>query len=200
VFTEYGEWLVASVDATVTNHDTNTSGPATVEVWDAQTGERLQTLVNTGNFRMHGLAVSPDRAFIATSRPTEAAFDIWSVETGEILYTQFGATARINSIAFNADGTLLATGGLDGKVRVWDLETRTIVATLGAFEWLVRDVVFAPDGRHVVASSRDGTVAIFTLDGQELLAIAEKRLTRELTEAECREFLHTGECPVVMSD
>lgn len=196
-FSRDGERLVASVDATVTAIDTGESGVATVVLWDARTGERLVTLTNQEAYRMQGLALSTDGVFIATSHTAEAALDIWRVETGQIVDTLQGNVSRINSLAYNPAGTLLATGAQDGRVRVWDLATRTIVATLGNFQALVRDLEFTPDGRHLIASSRDGTVRMFTLNWQELLAIAEERVTRDLTNAECRQYLHTSECRLV---
>lgn len=199
VFSEDGEWLVTSVDATVTTIDTNTTTEATAVIWDAQTGGRLITLASPNAYRMHELALSSDRHLLATPHTDDGALDVWSVETGEILYT-LTDVPRILPMDFNTAGTLLATGHNDGTVRVWDLKTRTAIATLGGFEAFLTDLEFAPDGRRVVASSVDGTVRIFTLDRQELLAIAAERATRELTEAECRQFLHNSECRVLASD
>jgi len=198
-FSEDGEWLVASVDASVSTLDANELRSATVVVWDARTGERLQTLTSPSEFRIQGLALSPDRAFIATSHTDNASFDLWRVETGEIVASHEG-NARVHSLDFNPAGTLLATGGFDGRVRVWDLATETIIATLGNFQIVIRDLEFTPDGRHLLASSPDGTVGVFTLDWQELLALVDDRVTRELTEAECREYLHNSECQVLASE
>jgi WD40 repeat protein len=200
VFSEDGQWLVASVDASVSTMDANEFRAATLVVWDARTGERLQTLTSPGQYRVQGLALSPDRAFIATSHTDDATFDLWRVETGEIVVTHEGNISRVHSLAFNPAGTLLATGGFDGRVRVWDLVGGEVIATLGNFQIVVRDLEFTSDGRHLIASSADGTVGVFALDWQELLALAGDRVTRELTEAECREFLHNSECLLVASD
>ncbi|MDX1615944.1 MAG: WD40 repeat domain-containing protein, partial [Candidatus Promineifilaceae bacterium] len=86
-FSEDGARLVASVDATVSAIDNNEYRAASVVMWDARTGERLATLTNPAAYRMQGLALSPDGEFIATSYTESAAFDIWRVETGEIVDT-----------------------------------------------------------------------------------------------------------------
>ena len=55
----------------------------------------------------------------------------------------------ISQLAINEDGTLLATSGLDGFVRVWDVETRSLV--------------------HQIRVSSDGPVAGVAFNGQHLL-------------------------------
>jgi hypothetical protein len=47
----------------------------------------------------------------------------------------------------------------------------------------------------VATTALDGTVRIYTLDAEELAALARSRLTRRLTDEECRKFLHTDKCP-----
>ena len=41
----------------------------------------------------------------------------------------------------------------------------------------------------------DGLVRVWALDLDELIAIATDRLTRTLTEDECRQYLHVERCP-----
>ena len=43
--------------------------------------------------------------------------------------------------------------------------------------------------------AEDGLVRVWALDLDELIAIATDRLTRTLTEDECRQFLHVERCP-----
>ena len=55
---------------------------------------------------------------------------------------------------------------------------------------------FTPDGRQLVTGADDGNVRFYVLAVDELVDIAESRLTRSLTEEECQEYLHLDGCPV----
>jgi hypothetical protein len=53
------------------------------------------------------------------------------------------------------------------------------------------------EGSELIAPGvTDGYVRFNVLSLDELVDIAESRLTRSLTEEECQEYLHTDACPV----
>jgi WD40 repeat protein len=52
-------------------------------------------------------------------------------------------------------------------------------------------VSFSPDGSRPATTAADGTVRIWALDLDQLVAIAERKVTRTLTDDECRRYLHT---------
>ncbi|WP_218834908.1 WD40 repeat domain-containing protein [Rhodococcus sp. ACS1] len=68
----------------------------------------------------------------------------------------------VESLAFNASGTLLATGSCDYKVRLWDFETRTPHGSpLTGHSNCVVSVAFSPDGSLLASSADDGTVLLW---------------------------------------
>jgi WD40 repeat protein len=70
---------------------------------------------------------------------------------------------------------------------------------LDAQELLVDDgavssVAFSPDGLRLASVDTKGVVRVWALDLDELVRIAEHELTRDLTDAECRQYLHQPNC------
>ncbi|KIO29486.1 hypothetical protein M407DRAFT_21385 [Tulasnella calospora MUT 4182] len=61
----------------------------------------------------------------------------------------------ISSIAFSADGTITASGCLDGTVRLWDPATRAPIGDpRDQDDPPVRDIAFSPDAK-ILASKSD---------------------------------------------
>jgi len=67
----------------------------------------------------------------------------------------------LTSVAFSADGRVLAAGAADGRTYVWDGDGQPLLATLGPAAGPVRAVAVSPDGRTVAASA--GTTRVWDL-------------------------------------
>jgi WD40 repeat protein len=156
-------------------------------VWDWQRGEVVQTIGTMSS----GAAYNPTGPRIAASVAFEGAAEIWNAQTGERLAALVGP-AEITDITYSPDGTTVATGHVDGSVRLWDPKSGAQQLMLGGSGAPVGHVVFGPDGSTLASVADDGMV--WALDVDDLMAIANDRLTRTLTDAECRQCLHIERC------
>ena len=73
------------------------------------------------------------------------------------------------------------TASGDKTAKVWNAKTGKELWTLTGHESGVASAVYSPDGQRIVTASIDGLVQIHTTDMDELLQIAESRVTRQLT-------------------
>jgi WD40 repeat protein len=69
--------------------------------------------------------------------------------------------SSVNTLAFNPDGTLLATGSDDSGVRVFTVATGERTFFLFGHTNPVNQVVWSPDGRVVASASNDRTVLLW---------------------------------------
>ena len=60
----------------------------------------------------------------------------------------------------------------------------------------VQGVDFSPDGTKLASTSWCDGVRIWALDIDDLLEIARREVKRQLTDAECRQYLHVDRCPL----
>ncbi len=166
------------------------SGLATLYVWDTSSGEEL-TRVQSGGGLASSVTFSPDGSRIATAGGDGAT--VLSASGREL--ASMGGVGFVQSVAFSPDGSQLATGGGDGIAYVWDAETGEELLALRGHTAPIWGIAFSPDGSELATASEDGTLRVFTLEVDELVALARSRLSRDLTEVECRQYLHVDRCP-----
>jgi WD40 repeat protein/DNA-binding SARP family transcriptional activator len=159
-----GAWLATTADGRA-------------RLWDASTGERIQTL--SGHDAGYDAAFAPDGATLVTSGFTSRPV-LWDTTSGEVRRILRGAEGWIGSVAFSPDGTRIAAGmGLtdagSGEILIWEASTGRLVTTLGEIEpnddHPLIDLSFSPDGRLLAAANLDGTATVWHL------ASGERRLT-----------------------
>ncbi len=189
-------------------------------LWDMVTGARLRRTQcqNFGHYlNLIDAEVTEDGRLTAV-----ACNDAYVVQprdrldTDTILHTLAEGLGGATGVAFNPEGTILATSTDEGAVTLWDMETGKERLTLadrlvpqgrdeidfqGGFglpsnakNMSISGVDFSPDGRYLAAAGSDGTVHVYIMSLEELMEIARSRLSRDFTQEECRTYLSLDKC------
>ena len=64
-----------------------------------------------------------------------------------------GHSDRIMSVAFNTNGTILASGSFDNTIKLWNVETKTEIATLKGHSDRIMSVAFNTNGTILASGS-----------------------------------------------
>jgi WD40 repeat protein len=167
--------------------------PSAVRLIDTTTDQIVETLMSSEVTSGRALAFSPDGRFVAGGFG-DGTLRLWST-SGQEIFSVPADAGMVTSVAFDASGGRLATGGSDGLVKVWDARTGAHLLTLTGHTGEVSGLSFSPDGTALASSASDRTVRVWAMDVDDLLAIARQSVTRSLTDEECLQYLDAVQCP-----
>jgi WD40 repeat protein len=181
--------LVAMSERIIDGNDTSQWG---IRLWDRREGRMVRRIKGSA----FGVDANPSGTRLVSFRFLEGVADVWDARTGERVSTLEGHTGIVSDVAFDPTGERVATASSDGTVRVWDPSTGRQQLTLRLATPVGAEAVeFSPDGRRLVTTWEDGLTRVWTLDLDELIDLAHDRVTRGLTAAECKRYLHVDDCP-----
>jgi len=108
--------------------------------------------------RIESLAFSPDGTILAIAGGTPALFgelQLWNIAEGKLLHSVTLAVDTLFGVSFNADGTQVAVGAADNRLRVVKVETAEVVMRMDAHSDWVLGSTFSLKNDHVISVSRD---------------------------------------------
>lgn len=132
------------------------------------------------HFLTHGssvfvIACHPTEPLAASGGEDDLGY-IWDITDGEVIVKLTGHTDSVTSIAWSSDGEMIATGGMDGKIRIW---RRVGKDNYRIWEFLTElqgpdEVMFLrwhPKGAVLLAGSNDSTLWLWQLPSGKTMQV-----------------------------
>lgn len=157
-----------------------------VQLWNLDTKTQIGAVPHAPGSG-GGVRFSPDGSHLVTAGIDWTA-KIWDVTTFEQVLVLEGHRGAVTQAVWSPDGEMIVTGATDGTVRLWDAETGDVRLVLSGHEGGLVSLSVSPDGRVLASSGVDGALRVWAIDLDELIGIAESRLSRTPTEAECEAY------------
>jgi len=135
----------------------------TIYLWDLHAQARTRALTQ----RMGGLnciALHP-KGQLLLSVGQEKRIGLWDVRQSAPIQ-MFDVSTPPNeqmTIAINSEGTMFATAGADGKVRLWRFKDAALLCEGVGHSGAVRALLFSPDGKQLISTGQDGAILVWNV-------------------------------------
>jgi WD40 repeat protein len=119
-----------------------------------------------GKGRVKAVTFSP----VGTVLAVACYYGIYLYDAKTLAEIDFPDTnAEMTSVAFNFDGSILASGSSDKTIKLWDVKSRSLITTLAGHTDWVHSVSFSPDGLLLASGSSDKTIKLWDVKSRSLI-------------------------------
>jgi WD40 repeat protein len=172
------------------------SDDGTTRIWDAASG-RSRLVIHAyesappKQFEGVHAVFTPDGKRVVTSAHWNDSAHVWDARTGRRIATLAGHAGGLYGIGVSPDGRFVVTTSFDNTTRIWEIATERQVAVLRTGTQFAPTAAFAAQDK--VVTEAGGVITVFrcALCGslEDLVALAEKRVNRQLTPEERERYL-----------
>lgn len=138
----------------------------TVRLWNLHDGSEKMEL--QAPERATDVDFSPDGRKITAAASYSKIAVVWDVETGEELLRLPPHRPFLQSIAFNRDASMIATGSTEqaggqgeASIRLYNAETGVVLHEFPADSWGVKELAFSPNDQRLAASTTTRAIQIW---------------------------------------
>ncbi len=121
-----------------------------IQIYDTASGQSVRVIHE--DMICCSLAFSPDGKHLVSA--ARGGVRIWETTSDAPVEVINGHEGWVSKFAFNHEGTLLATAGPEGTIKIWDFPSRTLLRTIALEEGAIAyDLKFSPDGKTLAAAN-----------------------------------------------
>lgn len=139
------------------------SDDRTVRLWDVETGKPVDVLTTTQIVQT--LAWIPGESTVVLGGDGDLLY-FWDFAAGTAMTVTHLHQDIVWSLAVHPDGSLLASGGLDGQIVLWNVAARQPSAQLKV-DGPAWNVKFSPSGTRLASTSGDSRIVLWDIPSGE---------------------------------
>jgi WD40 repeat protein/DNA-binding XRE family transcriptional regulator len=139
----------------------------TVRVW-AIRGGALEATLRTQRGLLMSVRLSADAARIAIAG--NGPVQMWSISPARLIGSVSGHVGMVYGLAVPNEGARLATGGVDGTLRLWSLAAGEGSTILARYDSAINNIALSADGRLLAAAVLGGAFDLWSVDDMKLVA------------------------------
>ena len=141
-----------------------------IRFWQSADGKLVGSARGPGP-PIRAAVLGPGGRYLALSLERENIVRLFATSNGQERRLA-GHRDFVSGLAFSPDGVTLATGGMDGTIRLWEVATGRALAILPGHMEEVTDLAFSPDGRTLGSvGQRDAVKLWHVATGRELVSL-----------------------------
>lgn len=92
----------------------------------------------------------------------------FEIKTGDSIQTDFTESEPLQRVVrISSNGRIMATGGMDGHLRLWNFPKMTLLSDISAHTKEIDDLDFSPDNKFVVSIAKDGLGVIWSINPEK---------------------------------
>ena len=138
-------------------HLISTSSDKSIKIWDAETGKPTETFKCPTCFPIKFSPDSQLAAWVEVDDPSgHWSIQIWSLVTrkhGQNIRTH---NSRVWPLAFAPQEQHLASGDMDGTIKIWDYVVGLCLKTLTSEMGYINSLAYSPDGNRLASGTLYG--------------------------------------------
>uniref|UniRef100_A0A2P2I4L5 Periodic tryptophan protein 2 homolog n=1 Tax=Hirondellea gigas TaxID=1518452 RepID=A0A2P2I4L5_9CRUS len=132
-------------------------------LFDMKDGCSLLHRLRVSTRGISSVAINLTGDWVALGVPYLGQLVVWEMRSENYVLKQQGHSKNMSVVAYSPDGSCIATGGEDGKVKLWSTVSSFCYVTFTEHTAAITGLAFTQSGRAVLSSSLDGTVRAFDM-------------------------------------
>ena len=114
--------------------------------------------------KITSISINQEGTWIAFGSKYLGQLLVWEWKSESYIFKQQGHFYDITTIAYSPDSSQIASGAMDGRIKIWNSSNATCIITFSEHKSKVTEIKYASNKPNVlVSSSLDGTVRAYDL-------------------------------------